>query len=944
MTHALRANGARRLRTPLRALALASAIALCLPAAQADGLVVGFVATSPGGQLVSGPGDYLFPNSVLWVGFSDFNPSLNLDRAFNGRFELSGGVKASFANVSMAQTSGPGSMLIPGTSSLFLRGLGTKLSTQGYSTGVGDTVTDVDSGAHFDGRVACADKSFNFFFCSSRVGTQVGKVAELQISNAGSLYETRAMSIATAGPGTNGGTVTASVGVFDGGTIRTWNVNVGGRNGSPSPDSNEKSAGSMLITGAGSTWIVDGYDSVANNPAPSGFTPPAPGIQLGTFAGGSGQLLVEDGGTLRFERKDATQTGVAFLNLGAGGTGTARVTGTGSKIEFEQGLSGAVQVGRRAGGSSGSSLQVDAGGLITGANYLAVGRANFASGVQDGGGIGTLVVEGAGSLIRLNDVTATSVGQFDIARGSGSQGTVTVRNGGRIEILGSQARTNGPLLRIGVEGGETGAPTTFTGSGVLNIQGAGSVVQLRAEDVAGGANSTVRVGRTGTGTGQLNVSAGGKLLIEGYAASTQAAPRNTTFVVGGSNNFNGLTGGNGSALITGAGSEVLMKGNDRYVGVGDGPGANGQLTISDGGKLTSGIFHVGRSRGTGVASTGSVVMNNGHVLLDGKFDSGTLGTTVGSGLVVGTDAGSVGTLSMSNGSTMRVETAEPGRFAAVMVGSSPTLAGGVGSLVMATGSSIAVDGTSQSLFGIGTNGGTGSLTMNASTITLAANGEAKINGSALLANGSTFVAGAFLGIGVDGGLGTLQVNNSTVRATDIVIGAGGILGGNGATLIGNVTNFGIFSPGASPGTFTIQGNYKAEAGSKLILEVEADGLGGFKTDEVIFGGTVDLNGRDIEFRFLGNTDVQGFINTGGFQIDNFLKKASGGGLDDSAFIGVNFTASAGGSTIDNFSFDPTVGIPPVPEPQTWALMALGLAALGGVSRRRQRQAQSLSRG
>jgi T5SS/PEP-CTERM-associated repeat protein len=936
MTPTQRATRAPRLRTPLRSLALATALALCLPAAQADGLVVGFVSASPGGQLASGPGDYLFPNGSLWVGFSELNPSLNLNRAFSGRFELSGGVKASFASVAMAMSSGPGSMLIPETSSLFLSGVGTKLSTQGYGTGVGDTVTEVSGGAHFDGRVECGDKSFGFFFCGSRVGTQVGKSATLGVGNAGSLYETRTMSIAMAGTGTAGGTVTAGVGVLDGGTIRTWNVNVGLRNGTPSPGSNEQAAGVMQITGAGSTWIVDGYDSVANNPAPSGFTPPAPGIQLGTFAGGSGQLLVEDGGTLRFERKDATQTGPLFLNLGAGGKGEGRVTGTGSKIEFASGLGGAVQVGRRQ-SSAPSSLQVDSGGLITGVQYLAVGRTQTTSGVMDAGGSGSLLVDGPGSIVRLNDVSATNVGQLDIARGSGSQGTVTVRNGGRIEILGSQARANGPVLLIGRESGDAGAATTFTGSGVLNIQGAGSVVELRA-DAAVGANPAVRVGRTGTGTGSLNISGGGKLIIEGNAASTQAAPRVTSFIVGGNANFNSLTGGNGSALITGAGSEVLMKGNDRFASVGDGPGANGQLTISDGGKLTSGIFHVGRSRDTGVASTGSVVMNNGHVLLDGKFDSGTLGSTVGSGLVVGTDAGSVGTLSMSNGSTLQSLTTEPGRFAAVYVGSSPTYTGGVGSLVMASGSSISIDGAGSSLFGIGTNGGTGSLTMNASSITLAANGEAKINGSALLANGSTFAAGAYLGIGVDGGFGTLQVNNSTVSADEIVIGAGGFLGGNGATLIGNVTNFGIFSPGASPGTFTIQGNYKAEAGSKLILEVEADGLGGFKTDEVIFGGTVDLNGLDIEFRFLGNTDVQAFINTGGFQIDTFLMKATGGGLDDSAYAGVDFTATAGGQAVDNFSFDPTVGIAPVPEPQTWALMALGLAALGARARR-QRQPQ-----
>ena len=226
-------------------------------------------------------------------------------------------------------------------------------------------------------------------------------------------------------------------------------------------------------------------------------------------------------------------------------------------------------------------------------------------------------------------------------------------------------------------------------------------------------------------------------------------------------------------------------------------------------------------------------------------------------------------------------------------------------------------------------------TIQGNYIGLAANGRARINGSALLSNGSSIGAGAYLGVGVDGGTGSLLINNSSVSATDVVIGSGGFLGGSGATVTGNVTNFGIFSPGASPGTFTILGNYKAEAGSRLILEVESDGAGGFKTDEVIFGGTVDLAGLAVEFRFLGNTDAQAFGNTGSFQIDSFLKKSGGGALEDTAFVGVAFTASAGGAAIDGFRFDPAVGIQPVPEPQTWGLTLLGLATLGGMARGRR---------
>jgi hypothetical protein len=65
-----------------------------------------------------------------------------------------------------------------------------------------------------------------------------------------------------------------------------------------------------------------------------------------------------------------------------------------------------------------------------------------------------------------------------------------------------------------------------------------------------------------------------------------------------------------------------------------------------------------------------------------------------------------------------------------------------------------------------------------------------------------------------------------LTAQNIVIGTNGFLGGSG-TIIGNVVNHGIFSPGNSPGTMVIDGSFTAAAGSRLIMEVQADGLGGF---------------------------------------------------------------------------------------------------------------------
>jgi len=945
MRPALKSPTRSRLSVPsFRRGVLAAAAAAALgsaPAAWADAVVTGFVTLSTGGSFVGGTGDFLLPTSSLWAGFAGETAG----NSGTGVVTFNGGTQASFLSISTAQPQSGAALPLGDFNVIRVQDSGTKLSTQGVGTGFGRGDIYVTGGGHLDARsTACGNTNFNFFFCSTQIGNGAPSQASLEVSGNGSLYETRGLSIATAGTSTGGGQVGASVDVLAGGTLRSWNVSVASRNGNTG---NETALGIMRINGAGSTWIVDGYDSAANGAAPAGFTT-APNVILGRYAGGTGQMFIEDGGTLRLEKKDASNNAAPFVIFGFGGPSEGTITGTGSKLEFQTGTVGSLQVGFTSGGSS--TLTVEKGGQVLGAQFVGIGRARYANNVLDAGGTGTLIVDGAGSLVRIDEATAaalpTSVGQLDIGRGAAANGTVTVRNGGRIEILGKVGRTNGPQLLIGREAGDAVAgtntvapPTTFTGSGTLNIQGTGSMVELRADNVVGGANPAVRVGRTGTGSGNLNITGGGKLIIEGNAASSLTTFRSTSFIVGGSGGFSTATlaGGNGNVLLSGTGSEILMKGNDLFASVGDGPGGNGQMTISNDGKFTGTLFQVGRVRTTGAGDTamGTLTMNGGQMLLSGEFNSTQSNAVVGASLSVGTDAGSTGIMTMTNGSTVDIQNKTLNRAASLFIGANPNFSDSTGSLVMSGGSSINIDGLASSNLGVGGTG-TGSLTMNASSITMASNGQANLNGSVQLSNGSLLDAGSFLGIAANGGTGSLLINDSAVKATDILIGAGGFLGGSGATVTGNVTNYGIFSPGASPGRFTILGNYKAEAGSKLILEVESDGAGGFRSDEVIFGGTVDLAGVAIEFRFLGSTNLQEFANTGNFQIDHFLKKEDGGALDDSSFEKVRFSATAGNMALEGFTFDPAVGIPAaVPEPQTWALMLLGLGALGRIARRRR---------
>src|SRR5690606_21688797 len=134
-------------------------------------------------------------------------------------------------------------------------------------------------------------------------------------------------------------------------------------------------------------------------------------------------------------------------------------------------------------------------------------------------------------------------------------------------------------------------------------------------------------------------------------------------------------------------------------------------------------------------------------------------------------------------------------------------------------------------------------------------------------------AGRLLGIAhtggsSSGGTGTLVVESGgSVRAESIYIGNRGFVTGNGGLLIGNVFNAGgVIGPGQSPGRLTIQGGYQASNGGKIVLEIEADGLGGFITDSILFldinPGDLDFSGTEFEFVFLGDTNPLDFVGSG----------------------------------------------------------------------------------
>jgi fibronectin-binding autotransporter adhesin len=633
-------------------------------------------------------------------------------------------------------------------------------------------------------------------------------------------------------------------------------------------------SGDVLLTGTGGVITFSGSNSYLGGTTirygelviTSGgvIYHPTANLDVGFGAGDSGAMTVSGGTVTNFDGdlgrlEGSTGTVVVSsgtwanqrdLNIGYLGNGSLTISG-GSVTAVGTAILG------RDSGSSGS-LTISGGTLDVGGE------------IQIGfGGTGMMLVNG-GEVFSQNGsigVNAASSGTATVTSGSWTLGGdlfVGYQNGpGTLNISGSGVVTVGDILErgtnglINLDGGGTLQIGTGTTSGEMrtDLVNNGTLIFDRSDlsEYTYAISGTGAVVKRGAGTLRFtgsNSYSGGTTILDGTLEVASGAWINHPSAAldigstGGASGGLDVTGGNVSASLLNV--------------------FNGTFSMSDG-LVATGTAYVG-TYGSGTASISGGTWSILDQLFVGYSGTGTMDVTGGTvssvNATIGTLAGDIGTVTVTNGGIWN----SSGQF---VVGGS-----GTGSLTISNGGEVYITGTlSKGTSGtidlaaggflhIG-NGGTtgtlvgdlendGTLIFNRSNLSTY---DGNISGTGAVTKsgtGALVVTGSSSYIGLTTvEAGSLYVNGQ-LGATDVYVQSGALLGGSGtASGVVNVALGGVLSPGtlmSEYASFKV-GSLNLADGATTRMSVtgteagisydQIAGIGESKT--IVYGGVLELS-------------------------------------------------------------------------------------------------------
>lgn len=510
--------------------------------------------------------------------------------------------------------------------------------------------------------------------------------------------------------------------------------------------------GTMTITGVGSAVQIDSAGSTLSGDGA--------GLQIGRD-GAVGVVNVLAGGTLRIidTTSPTLSTNAAeFLYVGRGTSSTATLNVSAGSVEVS-GSGAALRVGIE--GATGS-LTLSAGAQVavistsTTANHFA----NFS--VGELGSTGSATIDQSSLLVECR---GSNEAYFNIGRG----GT------GTLSITGTGAADHGLFLHGGsgsaafadIGRGATGNGTVSVSNATIRLRNDGT--GFDGTTYGAGGNADMRIGREG-GTGSLTLTDKASLVLDatvfsglnvGFGGQGGLSVNRSDIEIQSDTSTAFMTigrfaAGSGAASIANR-SLIEVNGASASVMIGyGGGGATGSATISDstvrltgtdGALLALGTEPPGTT--TPGPGTGTLTMvRNGVVVIDGGAGQ--------AGLFVGAQAGGSGTLALSRGATITMDSAGG---AEVRIGTG----GGTGEATVGrksaiTGFDLAMIGETTGIIGPGAPTSTGLLRVNAGGVFGSAGSVTTVGDGGTLAAGVAVIGGD---LELDGGMIDMRAQKLT---------------------------------------------------------------------------------------------------------------------------------------------------------------------------------------
>ncbi|MBI1651412.1 autotransporter outer membrane beta-barrel domain-containing protein, partial [Hyphomicrobium sulfonivorans] len=536
-------------------------------------------------------------------------------------------------------------------------------------------------------------------------------------------------------------------------------------------------------------------------------------------------------GTLNIDTSAGTvTTSVTTLGQSATGNGTVNVSGSGTTWTVTNAFTvgdagtGAVTISNGAVLTTTGGFPTVIGKQATGVGTVTLDNATWNAGINLtlGGDFipGTGPVPGTGTLNLINGATLTAAQEVEVAyagtgtlniSGASTLSTatdLTLGSTGSYDAVGT-ANISGAGTQVTVD---RGLYVGYLGTGYLNVTEGATVSVAQYFYVGYETNSGLNTAvLSGPGS---RIDVGGNAFVGEYDKGTMIVSNGAVFDVTGATSLDA----NGKLTVTGTGSQFNSGGGVSLGGYYGG----GTLEILDGATATTGAAVVGYRPSSFVGpQTGTVTVSG----------SGSNWTT--SGLTLGLNDQSIGTLTIANGGVVT-----SGAISlAPVADSTGTLVFGAkaGDAAVAAGTLNAPTITFGSGVGSIVFNHTGDL--NFAPVISGGNSNSEIN---VLAGKTNFTANSNSFGGTMNVTGGTAYINGNMGNTQAIVSGTGTLGGNNWIGGLEVRSGGTVAPGNSIGTLTVAADGVFEAGSIFAVEVN-----GAQSDLLYGNGYMTLNGGTV---------------------------------------------------------------------------------------------------